>query len=44
MDSGRWFFLILLIAFIAVSWGIRVFLSQRAAEKIVKQNRDEANK
>jgi len=44
MDSSRWFFLILLIAFIALSWGVRAFLSQRVTDKVSKQKKNEEEK
>ncbi|MHB1255452.1 MAG: hypothetical protein ACYCXI_04440 [Dethiobacteraceae bacterium] len=44
MDSSRWFFLVLLIVFIAISWGVRAFLSQRTTDKVAKKESDEAKK
>lgn len=44
MDANRWFFLILLITFIAISWGVRAFLSQRVTDKVSEQKKREEEK
>lgn len=37
MDQARWGYVIFLLVFIGISWGVRVILSHRVTEKVLDE-------
>lgn len=40
MNSTRWAFLVILVIFVGISWGVRVLLSQRVTDRVLDEDGD----